>query len=109
MCSRHRGNSAVRPDKALARGLPIRSAVGRRARKDTAVAKNRDLAHLLDRLAHQRGTAAAPLVERARTLYGTAHPFCTRTGFTRTAPAHNNSGPPIPLGGQLMRHGPKIE
>ena len=76
---------------------------------DAAVAKDHHLAHLVQRLAHQRHPFAAPGIHRPRAFDLRAHPFSARTGFSRPAPPHDNPCSPSAIWRQLVRQGPEIE
>ena len=106
MHARHR---PIRPDQAFAPRFPHRPPVLGRARQYPALAENHHLAHLINRLAHQRHARTAPSVQRHRPLDHRAHPFSARARFARTAPAQHNPCAPIPFGGQLMRHRPELK
>ena len=105
----HHRLGAVGPDQAPPPGMPVGPPVGRRAGEDAALAEHHHLAHLVQRLAHQRHAPAAPGRQRQRALDAGAHPFRPGPGLARPAPAHDHPRAPTALGRQLVRHGPELE
>ncbi len=99
----------VRPGQHPPPRVPVRPSVGRRTGHDPAFPEHHHLARLIDRFRDQCHPPRLARVARPRALDHRPHPFRPGPRFPRAAAPHDDPGPPVALGRQLMRQRPEFE